>query len=113
MSIRPEELLPLIRFLKRLSSAALDFAEELEAVQRGELRAHEAVQLGALQRSVVEAPGMDSDLGISPGEITKHLQRGDEPNIRAALQSLQKRGITELIPGAKPQRWRLTRPYRS
>jgi hypothetical protein len=55
---------------------------------------------------------MDSEAGVSPRQITQHLDRGDEPNIRTALAAMQKRGVTELVPGAVPQRWRLAAPYR-
>src|SRR5712692_10849925 len=49
---------------------------------------------------------------ISLREITRHLERGDEPNVRTALAAMRKRGVTELVPGANPHRWRLTAPYR-
>jgi hypothetical protein len=55
---------------------------------------------------------MDSEAGISPRQIAQHLNRGDEPNVRTALAAMQKRGVTELVPGAVPQRWRLAAPYR-
>jgi hypothetical protein len=47
---------------------------------------------GSLQRQVAEAPGMDSNAGISPRQISQYLDRGDEPNIRTALAAMQKRG---------------------
>lgn len=56
---------------------------------------------------------MDTKEGVSPRRIAEHLDRGDEPNIRTALTAMQKRGVTEMVPGIKPQRWRLAPPYRS
>jgi len=72
----------------------------------------ESANLGSLQQRVAKAPDMDSEQGASPREIAQQLERGDEPNIRTALAAMQKRGVTELVPGAVPQRWRLTAPYR-
>ena len=57
---------------------------------------------------------MDSEDGVSPRQITQRIGRdlNEEPNIRTALLAMQKRGVTEMIPGVTPQRWRLTAPYR-
>ena len=105
----------LARFLRALSTAATDLADELESPTTPERHGWLSISsanLGSLQRQVAEAPGMDSDQGSSPREVTQHLDRGDEPNVRTALAAMQKRGVTELVPGAVPQRWRLTTPYR-
>jgi hypothetical protein len=104
----------LARFLRKLATAALDLADELESPS---LASHgwltlDGANLGSLQQKVAEEPGMDSDQGTSPREITQHLERGDEPNVRTALAAMQKRGVTEMVPGAIPQRWRLTAAYR-
>ncbi len=103
----------LARFFRTLSSAALQLAQDLEAGTPGEegrLPLEEA-NLGSLQRLIVDTPGMDSEAGVSPREITQQLDRDDEPNIRTALVALEKRGVTELVPGASPQRWHLAPPY--
>jgi hypothetical protein len=105
----------LARFFRALSTAALDLAQELEAERPGgdgPLSIEDA-NLGSLQRQVAGAPGMTSEPGVSPRQIAQILDRGDEPNIRTALAAMQKRGITELVPGSVPQRWRLTLRYRS
>lgn len=104
----------LAHFLRTLSSAALDLAHELEVgTSRGQgWLSIDSANLGSLQRQVAEVPGMDSEAGVSPREITEHLDRGDEPNVRTALAAMQKRGVTELVPSAVPQRWRVTAPYR-
>jgi hypothetical protein len=102
------------RFFRTLGSAALELAQELESetVSAQGLLSIDRANLGSLQRQVAEAPGMDSEAGTSPREITQHLERGDEPNIRTALAAMQKRGVAELVPGAVPQRWRLASIYR-
>jgi hypothetical protein len=103
----------LARFLRALALAATEAAEEIEVgsrISQGSLSLAEA-GLGSLQHNIATTPGMDTETGISPREITHQLDRGDEPNVRTALAAMAKRGITELVPGAAPQRWRLTRPY--
>jgi hypothetical protein len=105
----------LARFFRTLGSAALELAQELETATpdaQGRLSIEQA-NLGSLQRQVAAVPGMDSEAGISPRQIAQHLDRSDEPNIRTALAAMQKRGVTELVPAAVPQRWRLAGPYRS
>src|SRR6185312_7165601 len=87
-------------------SQTLDLAQELEAERPGgdgPLSIEDA-NLGSLQRQVAEVPGMRSEAGVSPRQIAQHLDRGDEPNIRTALAAMQKRGVTELVPGGGPQR---------
>ena len=102
------------RFFRTLGAAAFELAQEIESRQSpgpGSLSLDNA-GLGSLQRQVADAPGMRSETGMSPRQIAKHLDRDDEPNIRTALTAMQKRGVTELIPGVSPQRWRLALPYR-
>jgi hypothetical protein len=104
----------LARFFRALGSAALDLAKDLEsknAEEQGWLSIDQA-SLGSLQRQVAEVPGINSEVGMSPREITRQLTRDDEPNIRTALAAMAKRGVTELVPAATPQRWRLTAAYR-
>jgi hypothetical protein len=102
------------RFFRALSVAALDLAQELEAGRPSEVGALSVddANLGSLQRQVAGVPGMGNEVGITPRQITQHLDRSDEPNIRTALAAMQKRGVAELIPAVSPQRWRLTLPYR-
>ena len=104
----------LARFFRALASAALELANDLEAEDRDDQvwLTLDHAHLGSLQLQVAEAPGMNSDAGTSPREITQHLDRGDEPNIRTALAAMAKRGVAELVPGVTPQRWRLTASYR-
>jgi hypothetical protein len=98
-----------------VGNAALDLARELESGQRGsgESLSLDDANLGSLQRQVADAPGMDSEAGISPRQIAQHLNRGDEPNVRTALGALQRRGVSELVPDVSPQRWRLAPAYRT
>ena len=102
------------RFLRTVSAAALELAQQLEAEElptRPRLSIEDA-NLGSLQRQVATASGMDADEGVSPRQIARQLDRDDEPNIRTALTAMQKRGVAELVPGKTPQHWRLTALYR-
>jgi hypothetical protein len=56
---------------------------------------------------------MNTDRGLSPREVCRHLGRNDEANVRTALQALRRKGVAELVPGEPKQRWRLTAPYRT
>jgi len=105
----------LVRFLRQLSDLAATAALEIElgASARPRLTSTlDELELGTLQAAVVRAPGMTSEEGVKPRVITDYLERGDEPNVRMTLQALAKRGITELVPGSSPQRWRLTPGFR-
>lgn len=107
---------PMIRFLRQLADLAVTAAREIEqgatAPTPPAATRLEDMNLGSLQAAVVRAPGMSNEQGVKPRAITEHLKRGDEPNVRMALQALARRGITELVPGSSPQRWRLTRAFR-
>ncbi|GAA0543717.1 hypothetical protein [Actinomadura livida] len=104
----------LTRFLRTVGTAAIELARDLEnAPQDRGRHALDEAGLGSLQRQVAGAPGMDTEEGVSPRHIAEYLDRGDEPNIRTALAAMQKRGVAEMVPGIKPQRWRLAPQYRS
>jgi hypothetical protein len=81
--------------------------------QREHLRTVEEAGLGTLQRAVAEALTQASDdNGLSPREVAQLLRRGDEPNVRTALNRLRDRGVAELIPDLPTQRWRLAAKWR-
>ena len=104
----------LARFLRTVGTAALQLAQDLEA---GSPPAGMAVprtcELGGTPAAGNRdtPPALDNEAGVSPREITLLIGRDDEPNVRAALAALEKRGVAEQVPGVSPQRWRLARPY--
>lgn len=106
----------LVRFLRQLSDLAATAALEIELGARSRpqptARTVEDLELGSLQTAIVRVPGMTSEEGVKPRAIADYLERGDEPNVRMTLQALARRGITELVPGISPQRWRLTPAFR-
>lgn len=72
----------------------------------------QALSLGSLQQSIFEVLLGADETGFSPREVAKQLERGDEPNVRAALDRMRDRGVTELVGGFATQRWQLTAAYR-
>lgn len=72
----------------------------------------EPLNLGSLQQSIFDVLLKADETGFSPREIAKMLGRGDEPNVRSALDRMRDRGITELVAGFGTQRWQLTATYR-
>jgi hypothetical protein len=97
------------RFMRVLSAAALDLARELDTTEG---RSLDAIDLGSLQRAITDLPGMRTDNGMSPREIARMLERGDEPNIRDALDRMEGRGIVERVPNTTFKRYRLAASYR-
>jgi hypothetical protein len=107
--------LAMAQFMRTLGNAALQLASELERTTPSRpQRSIEDAGLGALQRAVAEVLiDADPEAGLSPREIAKLLDRGDEPNIRSALNRMRERGVAESIPDLPAQRWRLTTAYRA
>ena len=76
------------------------------------------LDLGPVQRLVVDLPGIRAEEGMKAGEITKALHRTDQPNIQQCLLGLEKRKIVERVPQPNgtdwnaATRWRLTARYR-
>ena len=99
------------KFMRTLAAAAMELAGELE--MREHLRSVGEAGLGTLQRAIAEAlTQATADTGLSASEVAHLLRRGDEPNVRTALNRLRDRGIAELIPDLPTQRWRLATTYR-
>ena len=105
------------RFLRSVGDACATLAREVEAArpspgEDAESLSLNALGLGSLQQAVADVLGTTDESGISPREITDALGRADEPNVRTALESLRKKGVAELLPVWRPQRWRLAEAYR-
>jgi len=105
------EALAIARFMRVLSAAALELAGQLESARPALPQDLDRAGLGSLQLSVAKTLHRYGTEGISPRTITDDLDRGDEPNVRTALSSLEKKGVAERVPGVVPQKWRLTTRY--
>lgn len=101
------------QFMRTLSRAAAELADVLERPRGMTRRSVKDIGLGSLQLAVAQIlASVESARGSSPREVARALDRGDEPNIRTALNKLGERGVAELVPDLPTQRWRLTEPYR-
>ena len=107
------EALALARFLRKVATAATEYADEIESgtapVQGASL---DEVYLGSAQRTMAELPGMLTERGLSPREVCQSVGNDDEPNVRGSLKGMVKREIMEIVPGETPQRFRLVARYR-
>ena len=109
--------LALARFFRTLSSSALELARELESTVKAagtpRINLPDAA-LGKLQLAIANVlVTADPVHGISPREVTKAMDRNDEPSIRTTLYRLDQLGIAERLTHMSAQRWRVTEPYRS
>jgi hypothetical protein len=101
------------QFMRTLSRAAADLADVLERPAAHRPGRIEDLGLGTLQVAVAQVLATaEPATGISPREVAHALDRGDEPNVRTALNRLGDRGVAELVPDLPTQHWRLTCLYR-
>jgi hypothetical protein len=63
------------------------------------------------QQAIIELPGMVDPAGMRPAEISAQTDYS-VTNTYGLLQALARSGITEIVPGGGPQRWRLTERHR-
>lgn len=104
----------MVQLARQVAEALSEFADALE---RGPVAGTvEVAELpegrGARQQKILALPGLADEPGMKTSEINDAIGYGDVPNTYNTLQALQRQGIVELVPGATPQRWRLTERYR-
>jgi len=114
--------LAVARFTESLASAlnrlAIDLqgasleAREVGALEPAPIADLDEQSLGKRQREIVALPDLATEEGLKTGEIARQIDY-DQPNAYTTLGALQRAGLVELVPGAQPQRWRLTARYRS
>jgi hypothetical protein len=103
--------------MRRVAEAASETARELEAssglARETPEKRLERLDLGTRQRKIVSLPGIRDERGMKASEIAKAIGKDDLPNTYAALDSLERRGVLERVPGAHPRCYRFAEPYRS
>ena len=109
--------LALARFFRTLSTSALALTREHESTVKTErtprINLPDAA-LGKLQLAIANVLATaDPVHGISPREVTKAMDRNDEPSIRTTLYRLDQLGVAERLSHMSTQRCRLTAPYLS
>jgi alkylated DNA nucleotide flippase Atl1 len=67
---------------------------------------------GQRQQQILELPGLTAEDGLKTADVAAGISY-DVPNTYTTLQALERSGLVEMIPGATPQRWRLTSRYRT
>jgi hypothetical protein len=99
-------------FLRTISRISVELADKLSppsAPDKDQLIAG----LGFLQRWIARQQGMHTDRGMAPRELTRAMNRDDEPNVRAALNGMVRTGVTERVAGtSRPMRFRMTKTFR-
>jgi alkylated DNA nucleotide flippase Atl1 len=67
---------------------------------------------GLRQKQILELPGLVAESGMKTADIATGIDY-EVPNTHATLQTLQRNGLVELVPGVIPQTWRLAPRYRN
>lgn len=111
MSTTAEVVAELARNLARVLS---DFADEVTTAASGPA-AEEAIELpearGERQQAILQLTELASEKGLKTSDIAAAIDY-DVPNTYQTLQGLERSGLVEQIPDARPQRWRLGWKYR-
>lgn len=101
------------RFLRATGNAALVLADELAGMGTAPAPISPPVApsvpltgLGHRQQQVVQELQKARSAGERTGVIAAVVGM-DHPNTLLTLRALEKKGIAELVPGSKPQQWRL------
>jgi hypothetical protein len=95
----------------------LALASELEATSPvPDLTADRELELpigrGQRQQQILELSGLTAEEGLKTSDIAAGISY-DVANTYTTLQTLERSGLVEMVPGATPQRWRLTSRYRT
>ncbi|MBA2313413.1 MAG: MGMT family protein [Actinobacteria bacterium] len=107
----------LATFAERMSRAFDELAGDL---RRGEEPESSVALLGAApipevtghrQQAILALSGLAIEDGMRTSEVAKEISY-EVPNTHMTLQALERAGHVEMVPGSKPQRWRLHPKYR-
>lgn len=102
-------------FMSSLSAAAADLARALREQAAPEVVEPEEIQqdLGSRQRQAYQVLATVGDEGLQTADIAKAMGGYDFSNTYLTLRRLVELGLAELLPGSKPQRYRLHPKQRS
>ncbi len=101
---------PVRRWLTIVGEACLQLARELGG-EVAPLDDHEAAveSLGPRQRQLFEALARGAAEGMKTSDLARAIDY-DVPNAYVALQAMERRGLVRMVPGARPQQWRVVHP---
>jgi alkylated DNA nucleotide flippase Atl1 len=104
------EVDPFRRWLAAVGEACLTLARELGGDVAPVDHQDAAVEaLGPRQRQLFEALARGPADGMKTSDLAKQIEY-DLPNAYMALQAMERRGLIQMVPGARPQKWRLVHP---
>jgi alkylated DNA nucleotide flippase Atl1 len=103
---------PLVKLASRIAEALQDFVRE--STLDLDLGPHESGEvggtpLGPRQQQAFDLLRSATEDGLKTSQLADAMGGYDVPNAYLTLRSLENRGLVELIPGSRPQRWRAVR----
>jgi alkylated DNA nucleotide flippase Atl1 len=111
-----DQWLSLAKFARTAGEALLTLATDLEAAAPVPELADEEVAVpvgrGQRQQQILELAGLRTEEGMKTAEVAAAIDY-EIPNTYSTLQTLERAGLVEMIPGVTPQRWRLAPRYRT
>jgi alkylated DNA nucleotide flippase Atl1 len=112
-----EATLALAKFARTAADAFLALAADLEATYPiPDLSTDDAVELpvgrGQRQQQILDLPGLATEDGMKTSDVANAITY-EVPNTHSTLQTLERAGLVEMVPGVSPQRWRLAPRYRT
>jgi hypothetical protein len=112
-----EATLIFAKFARAQGELFFTLAAELEATSPiPDLATDKNVDLpvgrGQRQQQILDLPGLGAEDGLKTADVATEINY-DVPNTYTTLQTLERAGLVEMIPGATPQRWRLAPRYRT
>jgi alkylated DNA nucleotide flippase Atl1 len=114
-----EQTLAVTKLARSVGDALLTFAADIEAATAAipDSAADEQVELvpegrGQRQKQILDLPQLAGEAGMKTADIAGAIAY-EVPNTHSTMQTLQRNGLVELVPGVTPQTWRLAQRYRT
>jgi|GEM_PF-3524350 len=109
----------IIDLARSLGRAFLDFAAAYETADGelgipvgGDSDVEVPVGRGERQRQILDLAGLATETGMRTADIASEISY-EVPNTHSTMQTLERNGLVELLPGITPQTWRLAPRYRN
>ena len=102
----------LAQFARTVAAAAEELASTLNHAPARDQWDAISPPLGPRQRRILGMDRIDTQRGMSVAELKEANGRGG-PQTGQVLETLERRGLLERVPGSSPPRFRLTPAYRT
>lgn len=113
------QVLAVTKLARTMGQAFLAFATEFEAAAAAvpDSAADEQIEVvpegrGLRQKQILDLPQLATETGMKTADIALAISY-EVPNTHSTMQTLQRNGLVELVPGVIPQTWRLAHRYRT